>query len=189
MQQINRTKSPRTSPSAPVYPHAINELIKALEVRLIGNDGEQLGIKKIAEAQAIADDESLDLVEISPTAEPPVCKIMDYKKFLFEKTKEEKEKQRVQRAKQIETSEVRLRPATDENDYQTKLRQMKGFLEKGNKVKVALRLKGRELAHQDIATRMLGRVRSDLEALSVCESFPSRLEGRQMIMVLAPSKK
>ncbi|MFA3792047.1 translation initiation factor IF-3 [Aliiglaciecola sp. SL4] len=165
----------------------INEEITATEVRLIGKEGEQLGIVSLGEAQTLADQASLDLVEISPNAEPPVCKVMDYGKFLFEKSKAQKEQKKKQ--KQIQVKEIKFRPGTDEGDYQVKLRNLRRFLEGGDKAKVTIRFRGREMAHQEIGIEQLKRVRSDLEDIANCESFPHRVEGRQMIMVLAPIKK
>ncbi|GAA6186314.1 MULTISPECIES: translation initiation factor IF-3 [Alteromonadaceae] len=165
----------------------INEEITATEVRLIGKEGEQLGIVSLGEAQTLADQASLDLVEISPNAEPPVCKVMDYGKFLFEKSKAQKEQKKKQ--KQIQVKEIKFRPGTDEGDYQVKLRNLRRFLEGGDKAKVTIRFRGREMAHQEIGIEQLKRVRADLEDIANCESFPHRVEGRQMIMVLAPIKK
>ena len=165
----------------------INDEITATEVRLIGAEAEQLGIVSLIEAQDIADKASLDLVEISPNAEPPVCKVMDYGKFLFEKSKAQKEQKKKQ--KQIQVKEIKFRPGTDEGDYQVKLRNLRRFLEGGDKAKVTIRFRGREMAHQEIGIEQLKRVRADLEDIANCESFPHRVEGRQMIMVLAPIKK
>ncbi|WP_416308669.1 translation initiation factor IF-3 [Neptunicella sp. SCSIO 80796] len=165
----------------------INEEIDAKEVRLIGKDGEQAGIVTIDEALTAATQVDLDLVEISPNAEPPVCKIMDYGKFLFEKSKALKEQKKKQ--KQIQVKEVKFRPGTDEGDYQVKLRNLRRFLEGGDKAKVTIRFRGREMAHQEIGIEQLNRVKSDLEDIANCESFPNRVEGRQMIMVLAPIKR
>jgi translation initiation factor IF-3 len=141
----------------------------------------------IGEAMQTAEQSSLDLVEISPNAEPPVCKIMDYGKFLFEKSKSLKEQKKKQ--KQIQVKEIKFRPGTDEGDYQVKLRNLRRFLEAGDKAKVTIRFRGREMAHQEIGIDLLRRVRDDLADISNCESFPNRVEGRQMIMVLAPIKK
>ena len=141
----------------------------------------------MTEAQALADAHTLDLVEISPNAEPPVCKVMDYGKFLFEKSKALKEQKKKQ--KQIQVKEIKFRPGTDEGDYQVKLRNLRRFLEAGDKAKVTIRYRGREMAHQEIGITLLKRVKADLEDISNCESFPHRVEGRQMIMVLAPLKK
>ncbi|BDX06315.1 translation initiation factor IF-3 [Planctobacterium marinum] len=129
---------------------------------------------------------NLDLVEISPNAEPPVCKVMDYGKFIFEKSKAQKEQKKKQ--KQIQVKEIKFRPGTDVGDYQVKLRNLRRFLEGGDKAKVTIRFRGREMAHQEIGIDLLNRVKTDLEDIAVCESFPNRVEGRQMIMVLAPKK-
>ncbi|WP_340677385.1 translation initiation factor IF-3 [Paraglaciecola sp.] len=165
----------------------INEEITVNEVRLVGKDGEQIGVVSISEAIETAEKSSLDLVEISPNAEPPVCKVMDYGKFLFEKSKSLKEQKKKQ--KQIQVKEIKFRPGTDEGDYQVKLRNLRRFLEAGDKAKVTIRFRGREMAHQEIGLEQLKRVRTDLEDIANCESFPHRVEGRQMIMVLAPIKK
>lgn len=156
-------------------------------MRLIGVEGEQLGVVSIAEAIKLAEDSGNDLVEISPTAEPPVCKLMDYGKFLFEKSKALKEQKKKQ--KQIQIKEIKFRPGTDEGDYQVKLRNLRRFIEEGDKAKVTLRYRGREMAHQEIGLEMLTRIKDDLADIALCESFPSRVEGRQMIMMLAPNKK
>ncbi|WP_339723301.1 translation initiation factor IF-3 [uncultured Paraglaciecola sp.] len=165
----------------------INEEITLNEVRLVGKEGEPLGVVSISEAMEIAEQSNLDLVEISPNAEPPVCKVMDYGKFLFEKSKTLKEQKKKQ--KQIQVKEIKFRPGTDEGDYQVKLRNLRRFLEAGDKAKVTIRFRGREMAHQEIGIEQLKRVRADLEDIANCESFPHRVEGRQMIMVLAPIKK
>ena len=156
-------------------------------MRLIGADGSQVGVVSISEAMSSAEAASLDLVEISPNAEPPVCKVMDYGKFLFEKSKAQKEQKKKQ--KQIQVKEIKFRPGTDEGDYQVKLRNLRRFLESGDKAKVTIRFRGREMAHQEIGIEQLNRVKTDLEDIAVCESFPRRVEGRQMIMVLAPIKR
>ncbi|MCW8108783.1 translation initiation factor IF-3 [Alteromonas ponticola] len=165
----------------------INDEIKVNEVRLIGVEGEQIGVVPISEALKKAEEVNLDLVEISPNAEPPVCKVMDYGKFLFEKSKAQKEQKKKQ--KQIQVKEIKFRPGTDEGDYQVKLRNLRRFLEGGDKAKVTIRFRGREMAHQDIGIDLLNRVKTELEDIANCESFPRRVEGRQMIMVLAPIKK
>ncbi|MBO1254910.1 translation initiation factor IF-3 [Alteromonas sp. 5E99-2] len=165
----------------------INEEITATEIRLIAKDGSQAGIVSLAEALESAFEASLDLVEISPNAEPPVCKVMDYGKFLFEKSKAQKEQKKKQ--KQIQVKEVKFRPGTDEGDYQVKLRNLRRFLEGGDKAKVTIRFRGREMAHQEIGIELLKRVKADLEEVAIVESFPHRVEGRQMIMVMAPTKK
>ncbi|GAB2643993.1 translation initiation factor IF-3 [Vibrio panuliri] len=157
------------------------------EVRLTGADGESVGVVSIQEAIAAAEEAGMDLVEISPNAEPPVCRVMDYGKFLFEKSKSAKEQKKKQ--KQVQIKEVKFRPGTDIGDYQVKLRNLTGFLEDGNKVKVTIRFRGREMAHQEIGVDVLNRLKADTEEFAVVESFPKKIEGRQMIMVLAPKKK
>lgn len=167
--------------------HRINDEIRAPEIRVTGLDGDFLGIMSVNEAIKKAEEAGVDLVEISPNAEPPVCRIMDYGKFLYEKskaTKEQKKKQKV-----VQVKEIKFRPGTDEGDYQVKLRNLIRFLEDGDKAKVTLRFRGREMAHQQIGLEVLNRVKEDLVDISVVESFPSKIEGRQMVMVLAPKKK
>ncbi len=156
-------------------------------MRLTGADGESVGIVSINEAMEAALEAGMDLVEISPNAEPPVCRVMDYGKFLFEKSKAAKEQKKKQ--KQVQIKEVKFRPGTDIGDYQVKLRNLTRFLEDGNKVKVTIRFRGREMAHQEIGVDVLERLKVDTAELAVVESFPTRIEGRQMIMVLAPKKK
>ena len=141
----------------------------------------------IAEATRMAEEADMDLVEISPNAAPPVCKIMNYGKFLFEKGKAQKEQKKKQ--KQIQVKEIKFRPGTDEGDYQVKLRNLRRFLEAGDKAKVTIRFRGREMAHQEIGIDQLNRIKKDLEDIATCESFPDRVEARQMIMVLAPIKR
>lgn len=156
-------------------------------MRLTGEDGEQLGIVSINEALQKAEEAGVDLVELSPNAEPPVCRIMNYGKFLYEKSKAAKEQKKKQKV--IQVKEIKFRPGTDDGDYQVKLRSLIRFLEEGDKAKITVRFRGREMAHQEIGMEVLTRVRDDLAEISVVESFPSRIEGRQMIMVLAPKKK
>ncbi|MBG2874490.1 translation initiation factor IF-3 [Proteus alimentorum] len=165
----------------------INGEIRAHEVRLTGLDGEQIGVVSLKEALEKAEEAGADLVEISPNAEPPVCRIMDYGKFLYEKSKTLKEQKKKQKV--IQVKEIKFRPGTDEGDYQVKLRNLIRFLEDGDKAKVTLRFRGREMAHQQIGMEMLNRIREDLDELAAVESFPNKIEGRQMIMVLAPKKK
>lgn len=155
-------------------------------MRLIGLDGEQLGIVKTLDAQRTAEQENVDLVEIAPNASPPVCRLMDYGKFKYQEQKRQAEARAKQ--KTIQVKEVKFRPGTDEGDYQVKLRNLKRFLDEGDKAKVTLRFRGREMAHQEIGMRVLERVRDDLLDLAVVEAMP-KLEGRQMVMVLAPKKK
>ncbi len=151
----------------------------------MGDDGEQLGIVSLNTALGIADEAGLDLVEIAPMAEPPVCKVMDYGKFKYQEQKKAHEARLKQ--KQVQVKEVKLRPGTDENDYQIKLRNLRRFLEEGDKAKVTLRFRGREMAHQEIGMRQLERVKADLEEIAVVEQMP-KMEGRQMIMVIGPKK-
>ncbi|HMM47639.1 MAG TPA: translation initiation factor IF-3 [Thiobacillaceae bacterium] len=164
----------------------INGEITAPEVRLVGVEGEQLGIVKIYEALRQAEEADLDLVEIAPTAQPPVCKIMDYGKFKYQESKRLHEAKLKQ--KQIQIKEVKFRPGTDEGDYQIKLRNLIKFLEEGDKTKITLRFRGREMAHQEIGLNQLKRVAADLAEYGVVEQFP-KMEGRQLVMMLAPKKK
>ena len=156
------------------------------EVRLIDAEGEQAGIVAIQQALEMAEAAALDLVEISPNAEPPVCRIMNYGKFLYEKSKTAKEQKKKQKVVQVK--EIKFRPGTDEADYQVKLRSLIRFLEEGDKAKITLRFRGREMAHQEFGLRQLERVKADLEELGQVEQMP-KMEGRQMIMVIAPKKK
>ena len=156
------------------------------EIRVIGAGGEQVGILSREAALQMAQEVGMDLVEISPTAVPPVCRIMDFGKFLFESSKKAHAAKRKQ--KQIQVKEVKFRPGTEEGDYQIKLRNLLKFLGSGDKAKVTLRFRGREMAHQEIGARLLQRVRQDLETVGTVEQFP-RIEGRQMIMIIAPKKK
>ena len=164
----------------------MNGEIRCKEVRLVGLDGEPIGVVAIEEALDRALKAGVDLVEISPNAEPPVCRIMDFGKFLYEKSKSQKEQKKKQ--KQVQIKEIKFRPGTDEGDYQVKLRNLIRFLEDGDKAKVTLRFRGREMAHQDLGLNVLERVKNDLEELAVVESFP-KVEGRQAVMMLAPKKK
>jgi len=152
---------------------------------LVGEEGEQLGIVSLADARARAEAAELDLVEIAPTAKPPVCRIMDYGKFKYREAKKQHEAKL--KLKQIQVKEVKFRPGTDEGDYHIKLRNLIRFLGEGDKAKITLRYRGREMAHQEFGVRLLERIRNDLEPHSVVESWP-RLEGRQMVMLLAPKK-
>ena len=156
------------------------------EIRLQGVEGEQLGIMSIRAALQIAEEAGVDLVEIAPTASPPVCRVMDYGKFKYQEQKRAHEAKLKQ--KQVQVKEVKLRPGTDENDYQIKLRNMMRFLEEEDKVKVTLRFRGREMAHQEFGMRQLERIKADLDAVGQVEQMP-KMEGRQMIMVIGPAKK
>jgi translation initiation factor IF-3 len=146
----------------------------------------QIGIVKTSQALAMAEEADVDLVEIAPNARPPVCRLMDYGKFRYQEQKKAQEAKAKQKV--IQVKEVKFRPQTDENDYQTKLRSLVRFLSEGNKAKVTLRYRGREMAHQEFGTDLLNRVKEDLAEVAQVESFP-KLEGRQMIMVLAPKRK
>jgi translation initiation factor IF-3 len=163
----------------------INIEINAPEVRLIGANGEQVGIVPIAQALKMAEEAEVDLVEIAPLAKPPVCKLMDYGKFKYREAKKAHEAKLKQ--KQIHVKEVKFRPGTDEGDYKIKLRNLIKFLEEGDKAKVTLRYRGREMAHQEFGVRLIERVKQDLDPYAVVEQFP-KMEGRQLIMVLAPKK-
>ncbi len=155
-------------------------------MRLIDHNGEQAGIVPLAQAKRLAEEAELDLVEISPNAKPPVCRIMDYGKFRFEQAKKQQEAKKKQ--KQIQVKEVKFRPGTDEGDYQVKLRNLIRFLSEGDKAKVTLRFRGREMAHQELGVNLLKRVESDLSPYGAVEQRP-RMEGRQMVMTIAPAKK
>lgn len=155
-------------------------------MRLIGVEGEQIGIVSLSVANTLAEDAGVDLVEIAPTAQPPVCRLMDYGKFRYQESKKKHEAKLKQ--KQIQIKEVKFRPNTDDGDYNIKIRNLIGFLEEGDKAKITLRFRGREMAHQEFGVRLLERVRGDLEPHAVVEQFP-RMEGRQMVMVLSPRKK
>jgi translation initiation factor IF-3 len=161
----------------------VNADILNEEVRCIAPDGEQLGVMKTEDAIAEADSHGLDLVEVSPNADPPVCKILDYGKFKFEAQKKRNEAKKKQKV--IEVKEIKLRPNIDEHDYQVKMRSVQKFLDEGDKVKVTLRFRGREMAHQELGVSVLNRVREDTDEVAKIEAFP-KLEGRQMIMVIAP---
>ncbi len=163
-----------------------NEEIDVSEVRVIGSDGEQQGLMPIADAIEVAKLEGLDLVEVAPTAEPPVCRIMDFGKYLFEQNKKAQSAKRKQ--KHVHVKEIKFRPGTDEGDYQIKLRKLVEFLEYGDKTKITLRFRGREMAHQELGANLLARVRKDLDEYGVVEQMP-QMEGRQMIMVMSPKKK
>ncbi|UOF94148.1 MAG: translation initiation factor IF-3 [Bordetella sp.] len=163
----------------------INGEIRVPEVRLINLNGEQLGIVKISDAIQLSEQNSVDLVEIAPNASPPVCRLMDYGKFKYQEKKrlsEARSKQKI-----IQVKEVKFRPATDEGDYKVKLRNLRRFLDEGDKAKVTLRFRGREMAHQEFGTRILERIRDDLSEFAVIEEMP-KLEGKQMVMVLSPRK-
>jgi translation initiation factor IF-3 len=162
-----------------------NDEIEASQVRVIDAEGEQAGVMSLKEGIELAKAVSLDLVEVSPNVDPPVCRIMDFGKYLFEQNKKAQTSKRKQ--KQVHIKEIKFRPGTDEGDYKIKLRKLTEFLEYGDKTKITLRFRGREMAHQDIGANLLARVRKDLEEYAVVEQMP-QMEGRQMIMVMAPKK-
>ena len=153
---------------------------------MIGAEGETLGIMSVRQALYLAEEAGVDLVEIAPLAQPPVCRIMDYGKFKYQEQKRQHEQKLKQ--KQVQVKEVKLRPGTDENDYQIKLRNMTRFLQEEDKVKVTLRFRGREMAHQEIGMRQIERIKTDLQELATVEQMP-KMEGRQMVMILAPNRK
>ena len=161
----------------------VNEEIRAVQVRLIDQDGEMQGVMSARDAQLRAQAVGLDLLEISPNAEPPVVKILDFGKYKYELQKKKNEARKKQKV--IEIKEIKVRPNIDENDYQVKLRAMRSFIEEGDKVKVTLRFRGREMAHQEIGVRVLERIRNEMDPLSKVEQMP-RMENRQMVMVLTP---
>ncbi|MCA3211219.1 MAG: translation initiation factor IF-3 [Burkholderiales bacterium] len=166
--------------------HRLNREIGALDVRVIGKDGEALGVMRTIEALRLAEEADVDLVEIAPTAQPPVVRLMDYGKFKYQEQKKAHEAKLKQKI--IEVKEIKFRPATDDHDYATKVRKLREFLDEGDKAKVTLRFRGREMAHQELGLKLLERVRGDLDELAQVEQMP-RLEGRQMVMMLAPKKK
>lgn len=163
-----------------------NGEITAPKVRVIGADNQQIGIMYTREAVQYAEQAGLDLVEVSPTAEPPVCRVMDYGKYLFEQNKKQQSARRKQ--KQIQVKEVKFRPTTDEGDYRIKLRNLTRFLTEGDKAKVTIRFRGREMLHQELGVELIERIKNDLTEHAQVEQYP-KLEGRQLIMVLAPKKR
>lgn len=164
----------------------LNDEITARTIRLIGADGGQIGVVPLVEAKKIAYEAELDLVEISPNAEPPVCRVMDYGKFCFELNKKQQAAKKKQ--KQIHVKEIKFRPGTGEGDYQVKLRSLMRFLNEGDKTKITVRFRGREMTHREFGMELLQRVEKDLEELATIEQH-AKMEGRQMVMVLAPKKK
>jgi translation initiation factor IF-3 len=177
---------PPVPPRAPVRNAdgpRVNEQIRVDKIRLIGADGEQIGVVTVREAMVKAEEAGLDLVEISPNAEPPVCKILDYGKYKYEQQKKANEARKKQKV--IEIKEIKIRPMIDDHDYQVKMRAAVRFLEEGNKVKVTMRFRGRELSHIELGTQLLDRMKKELVALGKIELEP-RLEGRQMIMIMGP---
>ena len=174
-------------PAAPQAPARegprINDEIRVPQVRLIDDRGEMLGVMSAREALIRAYDVGLDLVEISPNAVPPVCKILDYGKYKYEQQKKANEARKKQKV--VEIKEIKVRPNIDDHDYDVKMKQMKNFIGEGDKVKVTLRFRGREMAHQELGVKVLERIRNDLNELVKVEQMP-KLENRQMVMVVAP---
>ncbi|WP_373510913.1 translation initiation factor IF-3 [Thiocapsa sp.] len=164
----------------------VNKEINVPEVRLIGADGNQVGVVNTREALEMATEAGLDLVEIVPTSEPPVCRLMDFGRFLFDQKKKKNEAKKKQ--KQVQIKEVKFRPGTDEGDYQVKLRSLMRFLNEGDKGKVTMRFRGREHAHRELGLELLKRIENDLASVSIVEQ-QAQMEGRQMVMVLGPKKK
>lgn len=165
--------------------YRVNDRIEAQEVRLVGEDGEMIGVVRLREALERAREVGLDLVEVSPTAKPPVCKILDYGKFKYEAQKRANAARKKQRV--IEVKEIKMRPGIDDNDYNIKMKKVRTFLEEGDKVKVTMRFRGRELSHQNLAMNILTKVKDEVSDLGKVEQFP-KMEGRQMVMVMAPLK-
>ncbi|SIS77914.1 bacterial translation initiation factor 3 (bIF-3) [Kroppenstedtia eburnea] len=163
----------------------VNEAIRAREVRLIDSDGNQLGIQPLREALRLAREADLDLVNVAPKAKPPVCRIMDYGKYRYEQSKREKEARKNQ--KTIQIKEIRFSPSIEEHDVNTKLRNVKKFLSNGDKVKLTIRFRGREITHQDIGRRILNRMAEEVKEIGDVERYP-KMEGRHMIMILSPKK-
>ena len=161
----------------------MNDRIRAPEIRLIGAEGENIGVVPPARAMALAEEAGLDLVEISPNATPPVCKIMDFGKFKYEQQKRESEARKKQKI--IEVKEIKFRPGTDTHDYDVKMRSVLKFLEGGDKVKITLRFRGREMAHQNLGRELLERVAEDVKEVGKVENMP-KMEGRQMVMMIGP---
>lgn len=166
--------------------HRLNGEITAPEVRLTGVEGESLGIVKLHEAIRLSEQADVDLVEIAPNASPPVCRLMDYGKFKYSESKKAHEAKLKQKIVQVK--EVKFRPGTDDGDYGVKLRNLVRFLDEGDKAKITLRFRGREMAHQEIGMRVLERLKTDLDEVGVVEQMP-KMEGRQMVMVIGPKKK
>lgn len=166
--------------------HRLNREIGAPEVRVVGPEMEQLGVMPLLEALRLAGDQDVDLVEIAPMAQPPVCRLIDYGKFKYQEQKREHDAKANQKV--IEIKEIKLRPGTDEGDFQIKMRNIRRFIDEGDKVKVTLRFRGREITHQEIGMAQLERIKTELGDAIIVESMP-KLEGRQMIMMIAPGKK
>ena len=182
-RSIAIARRPHNAPPTRDTGPRVNERIRVSEIRLIGPDGENVGVVPPSVGMQMAQDAGLDLVEISPNAAPPVCKVMDLGKFKYEQQKREAEARKKQKI--IEIKEIKFRPGTDTHDYDVKMRSVMKFLGEGDKVKVTLRFRGREMAHQDLGLELLNRVRDDVGEAGKIESMP-KLEGRQMVMMIAP---
>ncbi|MEM5543574.1 translation initiation factor IF-3 [Sulfitobacter sp. AS92] len=180
---ITIARRPHNAPPQRDTGPRVNDKIRSTEIRLIGADGENVGVVTPQRAMEMAEEAGLDLVEISPNAKPPVCKIMDFGKFKYEQQKRESEARKKQKI--IEIKEVKFRPNTDTNDYDVKMRNVFKFLEGGDKVKITLRFRGREMAHQNLGRELLERVAADTKDIGRVENFP-KMEGRQMVMVIGP---
>ncbi|RDC71683.1 translation initiation factor IF-3 [Rhodovulum sp. 12E13] len=185
-RMIAIARRPHNAPPTRDTGPRVNARIRAPEIRLIGPDGQNVGVVKPERALELAEQVGLDLVEISPNATPPVCKIMDFGKFKYEQQKREAEAKKKQ--KTIEVKEVKFRPNTDSHDYDVKMRNVTRFLEAGDKVKVTLRFRGREMAHQNLGRDLLERVAEDVKTLGKVENMP-KMEGRQMVMMIGPIAK
>ena len=184
--EITIVRRPQASPQVSREQGArINQYIDCNEIRLIGSKGENIGIVSPGEGIELADEESLDLVEISPNATPPVCKIMDYGKYKYEQQKKEAEAKKKQ--KTIDVKEIKFRPNTDIHDYEVKMRSVTKFLDHGDKVKITMRFRGREMAHQELGQNLLERVAEDTSKIGKIDSIP-KIEGRQMTMIISPLK-
>ena len=190
IQTAERTKAiarrPHNAPPVRDTGPRINERIRSPEIRLIGAEGENVGVVTPAQALQMAEEAGLDLVEISPNATPPVCKIMDFGKFKYEQQKKEAEARKKQKI--IEIKEVKFRPGTDKHDYDVKMRSVLKFLGNGDKVKVTLRFRGREMAHQDLGRQLLEQIAEDITDYGKVENMP-KMEGRQMVMMIGPLPK
>ena len=177
-------RSPHSDPPSRETGPRVNENIICPEVRLIGSDGDNVGVVSPEKALELSEEAGLDLVEISPNASPPVCKIMDYGKYKYEQQKKESEARKNQKI--IEVKEIKFRPGTDTHDYEVKMRSVTKFLENGDKVKITLRFRGREMAHQELGRELLERVATDIDGFGKIENIP-KMEGRQMTMMIGPN--
>jgi len=166
--------------------HRVNRSIRAKEVRLIGEDGEQLGIRSTTEALRIAEERDLDLVEVAPAAKPPVCRLLDYGKYLYDRTKRERQSRKTQRT--AEVKEIRMHPKTGQHDMDFKIKQMRKFLTSGAKVKVRVRFRGREMSHRELGRKLLMDIANQIEDIGTVEQFP-KMEGRSLLMIIAPTAK